>query len=176
MATDLAPAASWINAFQNAAAARDAAQWVMADLVAAARDEQPKLSTVALGKLLDFGHVRLGRLYRVAQAFPLQHRDTRVSFEVHEQLAAFPAEERPALLSRAVAERWSERQARKAAVDYRQEHAGFVDEDRDNAQAVHIMRAWNRASRDAREYFADLQEIAGLGLVDEETACAADAR
>jgi hypothetical protein len=42
---------------------------------------------------------------------------------------------------------------------------------KENSQAVIIMRAWNRASPEAREYFAELQSIVGLGLVHEEVAC-----
>jgi hypothetical protein len=71
-------------------------------------------------------------------------------------------------LATAAAEGWGERQAKAAAVAHRQERAGFVDDDPEVTLAVHVMRAWNRATPEAREYFNGLREIAGLGIIDED--------
>jgi hypothetical protein len=107
----------------------------------------------------------------VAAAFPPDKRAANLSYEVHALLIGLPDEKRFGTLNQAAAEGWGETTARRAALTYRQEQAGFEDEDRELAQATIIMRAWNRASPEAREYFADLQAVVGLGLVHEDAAC-----
>lgn len=111
---------------------------------------------------------RLRDLARVADAFPPDQRWPQLSFEAHGYLAALPVAERAATAAQAANEGWGDRAVRKFATDYRQANAGFVDEDVETSQAVHIMRAWNRASPEARSYFNELQKLAGLGLVHED--------
>ena len=118
--------------------------------------------------MLDLARVKLSNIVRIANAFPPGKRDERLSFEVHAQLSCLPDETRFETLATAVTEGWGERRAKAAAVAYRQERAGFVDEDKEATLAVHVMRAWNRATPEAREYFNDLREIAGLGIIDED--------
>lgn len=163
----------WIAGFRRRAAARDAADWALADWVATGRAAGLKTTTKGIGDALDIPHTKLGELRRVALAFPSNRRDTRLSFETHAQLATFPEAERFEMATRAAAEGWGLRSARRAALKHRQDLAGFVDEDQDTPQAVLIMRSWNRASPEARQYFVELQAAAGLGIVDEEAACVA---
>ena len=128
----------------------------------------PATLTTALAEVLDLARVKLSNIVRIANAFPPGKRDERLSFEVHAQLSCLPDETRFETLATAVTEGWGERRAKAAAVAYRQERAGFVDEDKEATLAVHVMRAWNRATPEAREYFNDLREIAGLGIIDED--------
>jgi len=175
MATSLLPPpesaaqyADWLAAYRGHSIARDAANWSMADLIAAARRQGIAATTTQMADVLDLARVKLSNIVRIANAFPLGKRDERLSFEVHTQLSCLPDESRFQTLATAAAEGWGERRAKAAAVAYRQERAGFVDEDKEATLAVHVMRAWNRATPEAREYFNDLREIAGLGIIDED--------
>jgi len=163
--------ANWLATFCQLSAARDAANWALVDWIGAARREGVRVTAAEIAKALDLPRTRVCNHVRLVDAFPHGRRAPELSFDVHIQLACLPDKTRFETLSLAAAEGWGERKARAAAVAYRQERAGFEDEDKDDQQAVHIMRAWNRASPAAREYFAGLRDVAGLGIVDEETAC-----
>lgn len=163
--------AEWLATFHQMSQARDAANWALVDWIGAARQDGTRITAAEIAKALDLSRVRVCNHVRLADAFPPDRRDLRLSFDVHAHLACLPDETRFETLATAAEDGWGERKARVAAVAFRQERAGFVDEDQDDAQAVHIMRAWNRASPAAREYFTGLQEVSGLGIVDEETAC-----
>jgi len=163
--------AAWLTTFRSLSQARDAANWALVDWIGTGRQDGTRITAAEIAKALDLSRVRVCNHVRLADAFPADRRDPRLSFDVHSQLACLPDATRFDTLVTAAEEGWGERKARVAAVAFRQERAGFVDEDQDDAQAVHIMRAWNRASPAAREYFTGLQEVSGLGIVDEETAC-----
>lgn len=163
---------TWLATFRRLAEARDAANWALVDWIGSGRQDGTRVTSADIAKALDLSRVRVCNHVRLADAFPPDCRDLRLSFDVHAHLACLPDETRFETLATAAAEGWGERKARAAAVAYRQARAGFEDEDKDDQQAVHIMRAWNRASPAAREYFTGLQEVSGLGVVDEETACA----
>ena len=160
--------ADWLATFQQLSQARDAANWAMADQIAEARRNGIGATTTEMADALDLARVKLSNSVRIATVFPPGKRDARLSFEVHAQLSCLPDESRFATLATAAAEGWGERRAKAAAVAYRHERAGFVDEDKEATLAVHVMRAWNRATPEAREYFNDLREIAGLGIIDED--------
>ena len=163
--------ADWLATFQRLSQTRDTANWALVDWIDAAAQDGTRITTAEIAKALDLPRTRVCNHVRLVSAFPPDRRDLRLSFDVHAHLACLPDETRFDTLATAAAEGWGERKARSAAVAYRQERAGFEDEDKDDQQAVHIMRAWNRASPAAREYFAGLRDVAGLGIVDEETAC-----
>ncbi|KQN02554.1 hypothetical protein ASE82_09465 [Sphingomonas sp. Leaf230] len=158
----------WLDTFRGHSVTRDTANWAMADLITEARRKGIGATTSEMSDVLDLARVKLSTSVRIATAFPPGKRDERLSFEVHSQLSCLPDETRFETLATAAAEGWGERRAKAAAVAYRQERAGFVDEDREATLAVHVMRAWNRATPEAREYFNDLREIAGLGIIDED--------
>ena len=162
---------AWMADYATKAAARDRASWALADSVLEARLAGVPVTSTATGKALDLSAVKLRSLAAIAAAFPPDKRAVTLSYEVHSYLAGMPAPLRYATLDKAVAEGWGENSARRAAAAYRQEQAGFEDEDKETSQAVIIMRAWNRASPEAREYFAELQQVVGLGLVHEDAAC-----
>lgn len=160
--------ADWLDTFRDHSKVRDAENWAMADLIAEARRKGIAASTSQLADVLDVARVKFSNSVRIATAFPPGTRDERLSFEVHAQLSCLPDETRFETLATAAAESWGERRAKAAAVAYRQERAGFVEDDPEVTLAVHVMRAWNRATPEAREYFNGLREIAGLGIIDED--------
>lgn len=162
---------AWIGEYCAKAADRDVASWALADVISDARAAGVPVTSAATAKALDLSPVKLRALASVAAAFPPLQRASCLSFEAHSYLAGLPSEVRFEMLARARAEGWGESSARRAALAYRQENAGFEDEDTETSQAVIIMRAWNRAPPEARQYFAEMQAVVGLGLVDEEAAC-----
>jgi len=160
--------ADWIKIFRDHLAERDVASWAMADLVAGARAEGFGSTVTEMANALNINRLKFSNIGRVATAFPLDKRNHVVPFDVHGFLASLPDETRFKTLEMAAAEGWGERKAKQVAVAYRQEKAVFVDDDKETTLAVHVMRAWNRATPEAREYFNELRAIAGLGLIDED--------
>jgi hypothetical protein len=160
--------AEWVETFRDYLAERDVASWAMADLVAGARSEAFGSTISEMAEALNINRLKFSNIGRVAAAFPPDKRNYVVPFDVHGFLAGLPDETRFATLATAAAEGWGERKAKEVAVAYRQEKSGFVDEDKETTLAVHVMRAWNRATPEAREYFNELREIAGLGIIDED--------
>jgi hypothetical protein len=158
----------WFETYQSLAAARDDANWAIADLIADTRRNGSATTATEMSKGLDVARVKLSNVVRIATAFPPGKRNARLSFEVHAQLSCLPDDTRFETLELAAAEGWGERQAKAAAVAWKQERAGFVDEDQEVTLAVHVMRAWNRATPEAREYFNELRKVAGLGIIDED--------
>lgn len=160
--------AEWIETFRDHLAERDVASWAMADLVAGARSEGFGLTVTEMAEALNINRLKFSNIGRVAAAFPPDKRNYVVPFDVHGFLASLPDETRFATLATAAAEGWGERKAKEVAVAYRQEKAVFVDDDKETTLAVHVMRAWNRATPEAREYFNELRKMAGLGIIDED--------
>jgi hypothetical protein len=160
--------AEWIEIFRDHLAERDVASWAMADLVAGARLAGFGSTVTEMANALNINRLKFSNIGRIATAFPPDKRDYRVPFDVHGFLASLPDEARFEALKTAAVEGWGERKAKEVAVAYRQEKAVFVDDDPETTLAVHVMRAWNRATPEAREYFNALREVAGLGIIDED--------
>jgi len=160
--------AGWIETFRDHLAERDVASWAMADLVASARAEGFGSTITEMANALNINRLKFSNIGRVATAFPPDKRNYVVPFDVHAFLAGLPDETRFATLEMAAAEGWGERRAKEVAVAYRQEKAVFVDDDPETTLAVHVIRAYNRATPEARQYFNELRKVAGLGIIDED--------
>jgi len=114
---------------------------------------------------------RLNAMVKVAEAFPPSSRAGSLSFEVHREIASVDAPNRLEMLHRADTERWTERTAHAAVVEYRYQQGTLLpDDDPENREAVEIIRAWNRASPDARQYFYELAEMVSFGCINEGEA------
>jgi hypothetical protein len=108
---------------------------------------------------------------RVAATFPPHLRAADVPFEVHKYIAQLPEERRLETLQKASTEHWGLKKARTELTTFRQQSAMFEDEDQETRLAVEIIRAWNRAPAESREYFWALAERAadnGFGAIDED--------
>lgn len=161
--------AAWIATGRALMAARDAATWAFADWIAEGRQHPDfDASTPTVARQLGTTGPRLRALAIVAEAFAPAHRAHGTPFDVAAHLARLPADRRADAMAQAAAERWGERQARVVHVAYKQEVAVFEDDDTENRLAVEIMRAWNRAPPESRQYFAELAQTAGLGIIDED--------
>ena len=78
------------------------------------------------------------------------------------------------MLKQAVDEHWNERTAHHHVVEHKVETGKLFDDgDEVSRIATEIVRCWNRATPDAREYFYALAEMAastGFGAIDEDAA------
>lgn len=112
---------------------------------------------------------------KVAKLIPSAWRSDRVSFDVCKQIAKVDDEAmRQRMLKQAVDEHWNEKQAHHHVVEYRSETGQLLPDDDPTARfSTEIVRCWNRATPEAREYFFDLAEIAastGFGPIDEDVS------
>jgi hypothetical protein len=112
---------------------------------------------------------------KVAKLIPPAWRTDRISFEVCKHIAKVEDEGlRLRMLKQAVEEHWNERAAHHAVVEHKSETGQLLpDDDATTRLSTEIVRCWNRATPDAREYFFALAEMAaasGFGPIDEDAA------
>ncbi len=112
---------------------------------------------------------------KVARLIPPAWRSDRVSFDVCKQIAKIDDEHtRQRLLKRAVEEHWNEKEAHHHVVEHKVESGQlFPDGDDVSRLATEIVRCWNRANPEAREYFFQLAEMAAAkdyGVIDQDMA------
>lgn len=113
-------------------------------------------------------------LLRAATAFPPAERTPALSVEHHAIIASLPKDKALPLLERAAAERLTLQAMRECVTQHRFETGErFEDEDTDSSLATVQIRAWNRATPEARALAFEHFQIAaakGHGIVDEEEA------
>ena len=110
---------------------------------------------------------------KVAAAFPPALRAPDVSFKVHSYIAQLPEERRLSTLKRASDEHWGARDVKRVVIEHRHQTAMFVDEDAEARFGALILRAWNNAPKEAREYAWPLIQKAvrdGFTVADEDEA------
>lgn len=110
---------------------------------------------------------------KVARLIPSTWRSDKVSFEVCKQIAKIEDEAvRQKMIKQAVDEHWNSKVASHAVVQHKVETGTLFDDDDPVARlATEIVRCWNRATPDAREYFYQLAEMAaatGFGIIDQD--------
>lgn len=163
------PFDEWLNLGRDLAAEERNLRWLIGDWC---REGHTRFGEQArfdfLSEQLAIDTRQLKQAAKVAEAFPAHLRASDVPYEVHAYVAALPESQRMEALQRASRERWGVRQARQAITLHRQEAALFEDEDSETRLAVEIIRAWNRAPRESREYFWALAEAANLGAINED--------
>lgn len=163
------PFADWMTVGKDLFDQRRKADWCLADWwkhgQANFRDE-PQFALLLEQTAAD--PKRLSAMAKVAEAFPPHMRAGSLSFEVHREIASVTtADDRLAMIGRADKERWTERTAHAEVVSYRYQQGSLLPEDDpENREAVEIIRAWNRASKGAREYAYALMPK-GFGAINE---------
>jgi hypothetical protein len=162
------PFADWMTVGKDLFDQRRKCDWMMADWwkhgQANFRDE-PQFMLMLEQTAAD--PKRLSAMAKVAEAFPPHMRAGSLSFEVHREIASVSADDRLAMIGRADKERWTERTAHAEVVSYRYQQGSLLPEDDpENREAVEIIRAWNRASKGAREYAYALMPK-GFGAINE---------
>lgn len=112
---------------------------------------------------------------KVAKLIPAAWRSDKISFEVCKHIAKVDDPElRQRMLKQAVDEHWNEKKAHHAVVEHKSETGQLLPDDDPVARlSTEIVRCWNRATPDAREYFYQLAEIAAasdFSPIDEDAA------
>lgn len=125
-----------------------------------------------LSENLGLAPKRLKDALKAAEKFPRSLRDASLSVEHHAAIASLPRDEALPLLKRASSEHLPVNALREYVTQRRYDTCqNFADEDTDSTLCTHIVRAWNRATPAARESFLELQEVASLGIIDEDEVC-----
>jgi hypothetical protein len=112
---------------------------------------------------------------KVAKLIPESWRTDKISFDVCKQIAKVEDPDlRLRMLKQAESEHWNEKEAHHAVVEHKSETGQLIpDDDPVVRLSTEIVRCWNRATPDAREYFYQLAEMAaasGFGPIDEDAA------
>jgi hypothetical protein len=162
------PFAEWMDVGKGLFEQRRRADWLLADWWKHGHQQyrdDPQFALVLEQTAAD--PKRLSAMAKVAEAFPPHMRAGSLSFEVHREIASVADEDRLAMIHRADTERWTERTAHREVVSYKFEQGTLLPEDDlENREAVEIIRAWNRASRSAREYAYELMPE-NFGVINE---------
>lgn len=121
----------------------------------------------AAAKAVGVGAPLMRQLAKIAAMFPPGRRDPSLTFDHHRAAMHLPSDEAAALLARAKAEALDSHATRIAAIKRKAlllVHMPRDDPEYDEMMAIAL--AWNRARPQARELFVELQEEAGLGLIN----------
>lgn len=166
----------WIDLGRSLFSRQRQTEWMLADWFAHGRknfanEEQMGLFLTEIG----VDAKRISSDAKVAELIPTAWRSDRVSFDVCKQIAKVDDEAaRRRMLKQAVVERWNERDAHHHVVEHKVETGQLFDDGDDVSRlATEIVRCWNRASPDARDYFFALAESAaekGFGIIDQDEA------
>jgi hypothetical protein len=167
---------AWIGIGRDLFARHRQTEWMLADWLrcGAERFAEEEQFALFLGEM-GVDPKRAISDAKVARLIPPSWRSDRVSFEVCKQLAKIDDEPtRQRMLKRAVDEHWNERAAHHAVVEHKSETGQLLPDDDDTSRlSTEIVRCWNRAGPEAREYFYALAEMAaanGFGLIDQDMA------
>lgn len=165
---------AWVEMGRGIVAQRRQADWLMADWFAHgskhfADREQVQLMLDQMG----VDQKRIAADAKVAERIPESWRSDKVSFEVAKEIAKIDDPGiRQRMIVQAEREHWTSRKAHHHVVEHKATTGSLLPEDDDETrQAVEIIRCWNRASPDAREYFFPLAQAAarkGFGAIDED--------
>lgn len=176
--TVLAPSSieAWADDMRRLIAEKRNVEWEIADRLEAGRamfgdDPQMQLFLDAIG----YDQKRALADAKVAKLIPPAWRTDRISFEVCKHIAKVEDEVlRLRMLKQAVDGHWNEKQAHHAVVEHKSETGQFLpDDDAVTRLSTEMVRCWNRAGPEAREYFYALAEMAaanGFGIIDQDMA------
>ena len=167
---------AWVNLGRDLFTRHRQTEWMLADWlkVGAERFHDEAQFNLFLGEI-GVDPKRAIADAKVAKLIPPSWRSDRISFEVCKHIAKVEDEDlRRRFLKQAVEEHWNEKRAHHAVVEHKSETGQLLpDDDAVTRLSTEIVRCWNRATPDAREYFFALAEMAaasGYGLIDEDAA------
>lgn len=163
---------AWVAKGRDLVSQRLDVDWKIADWMAEGKDaghlSQAKFDF--LSENLGLAPKRLKDALKAATVFPPALRDSTLSVEHHAAVASLPKDEALPLLKRAAREHLSVNECREVVTQHRYNTGQrFDDEDTDSTLCTHIVRAWNRATPEARADFADLVKAVRFeGIIDED--------
>ena len=167
---------AWVNLGRDLFARHRQTEWMLADWLKVGTERFHDEAQMDL--FLDQIGVDKKRALadaKVAKLIPAAWRSDKISFEVCKQIARVEDEAlRLRMLKQAVDGHWNEKQAHHAVVEHKVASGSmFGDDDPVVRLSTEIVRCWNRAGPEAREYFFQLAEMAastGFGAIDEDAA------
>ena len=165
---------AWIERGKTLVSQRLTVDWAIGDWMVEGKQaghlSQTKFDF--LSENLGLAPKRLKDALKAATTFPPALRDASLSVEHHAAVANLPRDEALPLLKRAHDEHLPINELREAVTQHRYSTGTlFNDEDVDSTLCTLIVRAWNRASVNARELFMELAECAEYGIIDEDQVC-----
>lgn len=166
----------WIAQGRDLFARHRQAEWALADWLAIGKDrfrDEPQMELFLAEIGVDPKRALADA--KVASLIPPTWRSDKVSFSVCRQIAKVEDEAaRQRMIKQAVVERWNEKTAHHHVVEHKVETGALLPDDDDTSRlSTEMARCWNRAGRDAREYFFRLAEMAaadGFRAIDEDVA------
>lgn len=164
---DETPFEHWLAIGRGLADSKRHIDWLIGDWITFGRQRFPVQIEMALAEVVDDDKA-LRRIERTVAAFPPHLRDSGLSFDHHAHVADMPVQEALPLLHRARQEKLSPRQLRVEAMLRKVETGQILprEDDAEDAAMLALVHAWNRATRQVREDFAEMVRESHLGLID----------
>jgi len=165
------PQTEWIERGKALASQRRDVDWALADWLAEGKTAGylTQSGFDFLSDNLGLAPKRIKDALKAAATFPPALRDPTLSVEHHAAVASLPQDEALPLLKRASTEHLPVNAIREAVTQYRyRTGAIFDDDDTDCTLCTLIVRAWNRATPEARKMFMQLATPAHNGIIDED--------
>ena len=157
----------WLAIGRNLVGQKRHIDWLIGDWITFGRQHFPTQIELALEEISTSAR-DVRRIEKTAAAFPPSTRCTALSFDHHAHVADIPLQEAMPLLKQAERQNIDARRFRIDAMLHKLEHGHILprETDTDDDFLMAMVRAWNRASRSAREDFAEMAAQSHLGLIE----------
>ena len=167
----------WVQRGRELATRRREVDWDLADWMAEGKSagHLTQITFDFLAESLGLAPKRLKDAQKAAETFPPALRDRNLSIEHHAAVASLPRDEALPLLKRASQDHLPVNALREYVTQHRYATGqNFADDDMDSTLCTHILRAWNRATPEARRLAFDRIKAAaraGFTIIDEDEVC-----
>lgn len=164
---DDTPYPHWLSVGRSLASQKRNIDWLIGDWIAFGRTHFPEQIELALADLADDPN-RIKRIERTTATFPPHLRQPSLTFDHHAHVADMPVQEALPLLQHAAQEKMTARALRIEAMLRKVEIGQILprEDDAEDECLLAMVRAWNRATRHAREEFADMIAETHFGLIE----------
>ena len=157
----------WLSTGRALANSKRNIDWLIGDWLNFGKARFPEQIEMAIAELGE-DRRRLKRIETTVAAFPPHKRDATLSFDHHAHVADMPQQEALPLLKHAAQEKMTARALRIEAMLRKVEIGQILprEDDAEDECLLAMVRAWNRATRHAREEFADMIADTHFGLIE----------
>lgn len=161
------PFASWLELGRDLAQKRRSFDWLVGDWITYGREHFPEQIQAELPNLID-DEKALKRIEKTCRAFPPHLRDTSLSFDHHAQVADLEHQYALPLLKTASKNHLSVRQLRGLAIETKMDVGVLLprEDDPEEDEMMALIRAWNCATSNVREDFAEYVRESQGGIID----------
>lgn len=157
----------WLAELRSLIATRRSLDWQIGDTITYGREHFPDQIQAELPNLID-DEKALKRIEKTCRAFPPHLRDTSLSFEHHAQVADLEHQYALPLLKAASKDHLSVRQLRGLAIETKMDVGVLLprEDDPEEDEMMALIRAWNCATSNVREDFAEYVRESQGGIID----------